>query len=127
MNCLADTDVLVDYLRGQAWTRDLIWSSGARLYCASITRKELLGKPGLSASERERIRRLLARVRVLNVDDAIAAAAYELMAKYSSMYPLRAPDALVAATAWVKRLPLLTRNRKHYDFIAEITLAEFPK
>jgi predicted nucleic acid-binding protein len=37
---------------------------------------------------------------------------------------LRANDALIAATAWTKRLPLVTRNRKHYEFVAEIVLAE---
>jgi predicted nucleic acid-binding protein len=40
---------------------------------------------------------------------------------------LRVDDALIAATAWVKRLPLLTRNRKHYEFIAEITLMDLPQ
>jgi predicted nucleic acid-binding protein len=35
-------------------------------------------------------------------------------------------DALVAATAWVKQLSLVTRNRKHYEFIEEIELEDFP-
>ena len=32
-------------------------------------------------------------------------------------------DNLVAATAWSKQLPLLTRNRKHFIHIQEINLA----
>lgn len=95
------------------------------MYCSVVTRKELLGKPGLTSTERERIVRLLRVVRVLNVDSVIAAAASELLQKCVS-HPLRVNDALIAATAWTKGLPLLTRNRKHYEFIVEIVLADLP-
>ena len=61
-------------------------------------------------------------MRVLNVDPVIAAAASELLQEYPND-PLRVNDALIAATAWTKKLPLLTRNRKHYEFITEIELA----
>ena len=71
------------------------------------------------------ILRLLRVVRVLNVDPVIAAAASELLQKYTNE-PLRVNDALIAATAWTKKLPLLTRNRKHYEFIMEIELANLP-
>ena len=55
-------------------------------------------------------------VRVINLDSVIAAAASELLLKYPND-PLRVNDVFIAATAWVKRLPLLTCNRKHYEFI----------
>jgi predicted nucleic acid-binding protein len=31
-------------------------------------------------------------------------------------------DYIIAATAWAKDLPLLTRNRKHFEHIKEIKL-----
>lgn len=71
----------------------------------------------------EMILRLLQVVRVSNVDSTIAAAASEVLQKYKYR-PLRVDDALIAATAWVKRLPLITRNRKHFQFVAEISLAD---
>ena len=119
---LVDTDVLIDWLQGQPWAKVLLQTEGVRFYCSSITRKELFDKPGLSNSERRQIRRLLQVVRVLTVDAVVASAASELLQKYSDQ-PLRVPDALIAATAWKKNLPLITRNRKHYLFIDEITLA----
>jgi len=85
----------------------------------------LLGKPGLSDNERRRILGLLRRVRVLTLNQDIVAAASELLAKYGGS-PLAVNDALIAATAQVKKLPLITRNRKHYEFIEEIELAELP-
>jgi predicted nucleic acid-binding protein len=120
---LVDTDVLVDWLRDREWARHLILRDDVRLYCSEVTRKELLSKPGLKTSEYQRILRLMRRLRVLHVDSVIAAAASELLHKYASQH-LRANDALIAATAWTKRLPLVTRNRKHYEFVAEIVLAE---
>jgi predicted nucleic acid-binding protein len=125
LSYLVDTDILIDWLKGQAWARELVWSANARLYCSSVTRKELLGKSNLKASERQRILRLTRHIRVLNVDPVIAAAASELLQKYSQR-PLQVNDALVAATAWVKQLPLLTHNRKHYEFIEEIELCDLP-
>lgn len=80
---------------------------------------------GLRASERRRIFRLLKLVRVLSVEATIAAAASELLEKYRPR-GLQVEDALVAATAWIKNLPLITRNRRHYGFIAEIELATWP-
>ena len=124
LSYLLDTDVLIDWLEGQRWAKTLVWDSNLRLYCSNVSRKELLAKRGLSDSERKKIRRLLQVVRVVNVDSTIAAAASELLQKYKR-HPLRVDDALVAATAWIKRLPLLTRNRKHYEFITEIEIAMF--
>jgi predicted nucleic acid-binding protein len=122
---LLDTDILIDWLQDQHFARRLILSSELRFYCSNVTRKELLTKPGLQDSERRRIVLLLRVVRVLNVDSTIASAASELLGKYSHR-SLGTNDALIAATAFVKHLPLLTRNRKHFEFLEEITLADIP-
>ena len=128
LSYLIDTDVLIDWLQGSPWAKDLLLTRNVRFYCSSVTRKEMFEKPGLSDTERKRIRRLFQLVRVLTVDAAIAAAASELLQKYHHQ-PLRIPDALIAATAWMKRIPLITRNHKHFAFIDEIDLvnkSQFP-
>jgi predicted nucleic acid-binding protein len=88
----------------------------------SWTRKELLAKGGLSESERQEIESLLGRFRMIAVDDSIAERYWELLKKYESQ-GLRQADAIIAATAWHKGVPLLTRNQKHFRFISEIELA----
>lgn len=123
LNYLVDTDVLIDWLQGHPSAKALLLTSNVRYYCSSVTRKELLDRRGLSNAERIRIHHLLQLVRVLTVDAVIAAAASELLQKYHHQ-SLRVPDALIAATAWTKKLLLITRNRKHYVFIEEITLAK---
>jgi hypothetical protein len=122
---LLDTDILIDWLQNRPWARQLILAADVRLYCSEVTRKELLSKPGLKDSERQRILRLMHRFRVLKVDSTVAVATSELLQKYADR-PLRVNDALIAATAWIKKLPFVTRNRKHYQFITEIQLADLP-
>lgn len=67
--------------------------------------------------------RLPSKHRLIPVGDEIAEKFSRLMAKYASQ-KIRKADALIAATCWAKKLPLVTRNVKHYRFIKEISLLE---
>ena len=92
------------------------------IYCSILSRKELLSKEGLSNAERKRIEKLLTRVRVLRIDDDIAMKYQFLLDKYDGRSGHFA-DFIIAATAWSKKLSLLTRNKKHFERIKEITLS----
>jgi predicted nucleic acid-binding protein len=81
-----------------------------------------LTKPGLRKAERQQIETLLGRFRIISVDDSIAEKYWLLLKKYESQGLCQA-DAIIAATAWQKNFPLLTRNQKHFRFISEIELA----
>jgi predicted nucleic acid-binding protein len=119
---LLDTDILIDYLKGIRHACALLDSAQFNFYYSSWTRKELLAKPGLKESERQEIERLLDRCRMISVDDRIAEKYWLLLKKYESQ-GLRQADAIIAATAWQRSFPLLTRNQKHFRFISEIELA----
>lgn len=118
---LVDTDVFIDYLNGNESARETLDSPSHTIYYGQITRKELLWMPGLSAVEQKRIKTLLQRHRMVPLDKKIAARFSDLLSLYRHN-PLRSADAFVAATAWDRNLSLLTRNQKHYRYIAEITL-----
>lgn len=120
---LADTDIFIDYLNGKFSAKQLLDSAESKAYYAAVTRKELLQKQGLSSTERSRIATLLSKHRLIPVGDEIAEKFSRLMAKYASQ-KIRKADALIAATCWAKKLPLVTRNVKHYRFIKEISLLE---
>jgi predicted nucleic acid-binding protein len=120
---LADTDIFIDYLNGIERMRWLLDSPRNRVYYSAVTKKELLSKRGLSSMERHRIWLLLLKHRLIPLDVKIAESFSYLLKKYSR-HGLRKADALVAATAWSRHLPLLTRNTKHYRFISEITLSD---
>lgn len=115
---LVDTDILIDYLNAGHYSR-LLEDPRNRIYCSVITRKELLGKEGLKDAERRAIGRALRRFRVIRLDPAITG----LYSTVRREYPfLEKEDALIAATALIKRLPLFTRNWKHFRQIAGLSL-----
>lgn len=94
---LVDTDVCIDHLEG---VKRL--PRRGRLGYSVITRTELLA--GSQDAERT-VRRLLAGMDELVVDRRVAERAGALR-----RFGLRMPDALIAATAVVHQLTLLTRN-----------------
>lgn len=99
---LVDTDVLVDHLRG---TRRL--TAPYPVAYSVVTRAELFAG---RADEEDRIRNLLAAMREIPVDRAIAERAGRLR-----RHGLRMPDALIAASALENGLSVLTRNRRDFD------------
>ncbi len=119
---LIDTDILIDSLKGIKAAKDLFRTKDIDLYCSILSKKELLSKSGLRESERKRIIDLLSRIKVLRIDDDINKKYLFLMEKYGEKSDLIV-DYIVAATAWSKKLPLLTRNKKHFSRIQEIKLS----
>ena len=120
---LVDTDILIDYLNGVPRMREILDVPRYRVYYSAVTRKELLTKRGLSATERQKIYILLRHHRLIPVDKKIAERFSRLLTVYAGQ-DLRKADALVAATAWSCNLSLFTRNIRHYRFISEISLLD---
>lgn len=119
---LVDTDIIIDFLKGIRAAKSLLNSDKIEIYCSVLSKKELLSKIGLSESERKRIIEVLSSIRVLNIDNDISRKYSMLLEKYGDK-PDMIADYVIAATSWSKKLPLLTRNKRHFAKIQEITLA----
>ena len=119
---LVDTDIIIDYLKGIKPARDLFRSGTFDIYCSVLSKKELLSTVGLSDSERKKIIGLLSKIKVLKIDNDINKKYSFLIDKYGERQETIV-DYIIAATAWAKNLPLLTRNRKHFEHIEEIKLS----
>ena len=100
---LVDTDVFVDHLRGAR----LLRVGRNRVHVSVITRCELLAGTSASAA----ITRMLEPFRELVIDRQTAERAGRIRRETGT----RTPDALIAASALVHRLTLVTRNRRHFD------------
>ena len=107
---LVDTDVFIDHLRG---ARPLRFPAD-RIHYSVITGAELLsGRRGIRA-----VPVLLAPFREIPVDRQIAERAGEIRRGIG----LRLPDALIAATALTRGMPLATRNRRDFTAVPNLTL-----
>lgn len=118
ISLLLDTDIFIDYFNTSRF-HALFDFNRFTVYYSIITKKELLSKPGLRDNERASILAELTRCRLIPLTDSIAARYSDLRRRYPS---LEQSDALIAATALVKRLPLLTRNKRHFRMVTELTL-----
>ena len=105
---LVDTDVLIDHLRGiRRFAGDV-----APVAVSVVTRCELFA----GRDESARLRRLLGSMVEIGVDAEIA----ELAGLTRRRFNIATPDALIAATALVHGLTLVTRNRRHFDRVADL-------
>jgi predicted nucleic acid-binding protein len=115
---LVDTDILIDYFNSGRYAR-LLLAPRAAVYYSVVTRKELLTKRGLRDAERRAIEETLRRFRIVPVTRAIAARYARVRAEARG---IDREDALIAATAMEKRLPLMTRNWRHFRGLEGLTL-----
>jgi toxin FitB len=104
---LLDTDVLVDHLRGHRRldARDPAWKISV------VTRCELFA--GRNTDE-SRLQQTLNQIDELSVDRVIA----ESAGRIRRTVQLNIPDALIAATALEHGIPVMTRNRRHFERVA---------
>lgn len=115
---LIDTDIFIDYLNTGLLSA-LFEGKRFEIYYSVVTKKELLSKIGLKEAERSAILLTLKRYRIIPLDKRIAGMFADLQRTHPA---IEKEDALIAATALVRRLPLVTRNWKHYRTIEGLTL-----
>jgi predicted nucleic acid-binding protein len=121
---VADTDVLIDYLAGQgeAAAVDGLLRRGA-LATTVISRFELLSG-AKSTRQKNEVSALLAAVPSLSLDAPAADTASEIRRSLErSGNSIGMADSLIAGIAVTAGLPLLTRNRRHFERIPGLQLA----
>jgi predicted nucleic acid-binding protein len=110
-----DSDVLIDHLRGYRVALDLTDSlllDGAEVCFSVISEAEIWSnvRPG----EEDRIAALFGALLRPELDGEMVRKAGEYRARDLPSHGLTLPDALIAATAFVQRAALFTRNVQHY-------------
>jgi len=117
---LADTNILGELTRPRPNRGVLVWASQiAGLNLSVVTLEEI--HYGLSWRPNERIRSwfekfLTEQCRVLSVTDDIARRAGDLRGRFRAKGETRSQaDMLIAATAFVHRLTLVTRNEDDFE------------
>lgn len=122
---LVDTDVLIWYMRGNQKAKKVIDQLGA-FYISSVNYMELL--QGIRNKEELRsLRHFLTQrqIQISHVSEEVSQKALNYMEEYSLSHNLRMADAMIAATALILGVTLLTANSKHYVPIKGIQIKQF--
>ena len=123
MNFLIDTDILIDISKGIEKALEYLESLKGELFISEITAMELI----VGARNKEEIieiEKFLINYNKINLNEKITEHAYELLKEHAQSRGLTIPDALIAATAKINNLKILTRNKKHYAPIKNLDLGE---
>ncbi|MEK7686552.1 MAG: type II toxin-antitoxin system VapC family toxin [Verrucomicrobiota bacterium] len=118
---LLDTDVLIDYLR--AAPEAVAWLEGqtGRL-CVSVISVAELYAGVREGREREELDAFVQIFEILPVDAVVAQRGGLLRREYGRSHGVGLPDALLAGTALVCSLELVTLNLKHFPMLPDLAV-----
>jgi predicted nucleic acid-binding protein len=109
---LFDTDILIDHLKGKKEAKEtLLMFRLQENFYSVITFGEILF--GMRDSEKIKTSHLIASMKEINVNKDIVTLSYEIKHKNKG-YALELYDCIIAATAIIYDLILVTKNHKHY-------------
>ncbi|MBS1555726.1 MAG: type II toxin-antitoxin system VapC family toxin [Bacteroidetes bacterium] len=117
---LIDTNIVIYFLSGDHTLTNLL--DGKHTYVSVITKLELLSYPELSKSEEQKIEYFLNACTIVELSPAIQQETIQLRKKHR----LKLPDSVIAASAIVFDIPLLTSDTA-LQKIAELDILHYQK
>lgn len=120
MSRLLDTSILVGVIRRDPAVWNWMNRNAARpLSVAAVTVFELT-RGVERAEDAKDVEAALSMVSIVAMDGAIAGRAGALLRRFGPSHGLDVGDAMIAATAQVTKLPLVTLNAKRFPMVARL-------
>jgi len=122
---IMDTDVLIWYMRGNKKAYKVIEDQQG-FFTSVVTYIELV--QGMrNKNELIELRRAFREwnTKILYINEEISSKAMFYIERHYLSHSLQMADALIASTALVNGLPILTGNDKHYRMIKELEIIRF--
>jgi hypothetical protein len=116
---LIDTDVLIDYLRDYPEAVSYVEAQQERLLISVVTVAELYAGVR-EGEERARLERFLRAFDIVSLDMGLAVQGGLYRRDYSKSHNVGLADALIAATATRRHIPLVTLNQKHFPMLVDV-------
>ena len=122
---LLDTDVLVDFLRGQPGAISCVEKFADRTILSAVTVAELYAgvRGGEEDPEQITLANLLLQFRIVAITAAIAKLGGLYKRDYTARHGLGLADAIIAATAKIEGASLKTLNTRHYPMFGKLSPA----
>ena len=121
--CIVDTNILIYHLAGVLTDQAEANLAGALESGSSIsiiTRIELLGWRKHSPDSLKAAKALLNSVSEIPLLEEII----RLCISFRQNYPIKLPDAIIAATAQYAKVPLMTRNMADFERVPELKMVD---
>jgi predicted nucleic acid-binding protein len=113
---LIDTNAAIDYLDNKLPDNSASLIDGIMAQISVISRMELLGWANATDEQVQVLQQFVNASVVFNLDEPVIVKAIELRKKHKT----KLPDAIIAATALVYDLALITRNIDDFKNITEL-------
>ncbi len=110
---LIDTNAVIDYLDNKLSDKACELMDGIDSRISVITRMELLSWPGASLEQTLILNEFINASEVFDLEESVIVKAVDIRKTFKT----KLPDAIIAATAIVNNLFLITRNTKDFDKI----------
>ena len=110
---LIDTNSVIDYLDNKLPSNANELIDGVDSRISVITRMELLAWPGADKEQTFILKKFINSSEVFALEEPIILKAIEIRKTYKT----KLPDAIIAATALVNNLTMITRNTKDFEKI----------
>ena len=126
-SCLVDTDIIIDYLKGIEKSRLFLKRIEAKeieAFYSAITVAELFAGVR-DGNEEKAVINLLGLMKIVEINFEISRLAGRLRFQYEKKNGIEIPDAIISATSLCLKIPLVTRNVKHFKVIREMELFDY--
>ena len=115
---LVDTNIFLYLMNGNDTIEEIL--QGKNIYVSFMTELELIGFKNINPKEEKQIHNLLSDCSIILMNDFIKVKYVDLRKKYH----LKLADAVIAATAIVYNMPLITAD-KQFRTVKELTLIAY--
>lgn len=118
-----DTNILIEILKNNTQTLQAVEGLNGKLCISAITVMELYFGARDNV-EMAKLKKFIELFDLIEIDTAISHNAILLIEKYAKSHHLDIPDALIASSAVVNGIPLMTYNRKDFKYIDGLKLLD---
>ena len=120
---LIDTDVLIDISRGNSDAADFVDALPGDIFIGRISAMELI-VGARNKRDQKVIEKFISLYSIKELTEGTGQDAHQRLKQYAKSHGLTLADALIAATAIVADLVLVSRNEKHFRAIKELRFSK---
>lgn len=123
---LVDSDILIDVSRGILNAVQILQElEQNHILAISVIAQLELMVGCRNKNEFNHLKRFLERFKVIHLSEAVSSKAVRLFEEYRLSHGVLIADMLIASTAIIYDIPLISKNQKDYIFIKELELLKY--